>query len=78
MVKCVPLPEISNDAPQVNKRRASVRQIGMGAEEAEKHRRASRMKSDTLVQAQLKALPEYRPIFFEVLCLIQVIVSVYI
>jgi hypothetical protein len=41
-------------------------------EQTKKHRRQSKYQADTLVQAQLQALPEFRPYFIELLTLIQV------
>eukprot|EP00045_Choanoeca_perplexa_P014561 m.172480 g.172480 ORF g.172480 m.172480 type:complete len:592 (-) comp16717_c0_seq2:1632-3407(-) len=62
---------------EVNKRRESVMNIGLSKEQTF-HRRESKYKRDTMVQAQLQALPEYRPIFIEVMTLIQVIILIFV
>eukprot|EP00730_Choanoeca_flexa_P003670 TRINITY_DN11470_c1_g4_i1.p1 TRINITY_DN11470_c1_g4~~TRINITY_DN11470_c1_g4_i1.p1 ORF type:complete len:597 (+),score=131.65 TRINITY_DN11470_c1_g4_i1:75-1865(+) len=62
---------------EINKRRASVIESGL-KKDMTRHRRQSKYKRDTLVQAQLQALPEYRPIFIEALTLIQVIIMIFV
>ncbi|EDQ87669.1 uncharacterized protein MONBRDRAFT_27089 [Monosiga brevicollis MX1] len=47
-----------------------------GQEEKTKHRRKSRFNNDTLVQAQLQALPEYTPVFINAITTLQIIIMI--
>ncbi|EGD75713.1 hypothetical protein PTSG_07830 [Salpingoeca rosetta] len=64
---------------QVNRNRQSVHAAGLAdLRRKTKHRRVSRVRRDTLVQAQLEAMPTYSPIFIEIITFVQVLVFVFL
>eukprot|EP00043_Microstomoeca_roanoka_P001193 m.31450 g.31450 ORF g.31450 m.31450 type:complete len:633 (+) comp10688_c0_seq5:273-2171(+) len=64
---------------QVNQHRKSVMAAGFqDLKKQTKHRRASRLRRDTLVQAQLEAMPTYQPVFIELLTFVQILIFVFV
>eukprot|EP00056_Hartaetosiga_gracilis_P005497 m.85323 g.85323 ORF g.85323 m.85323 type:complete len:628 (+) comp12188_c0_seq1:148-2031(+) len=63
---------------EVNKRRGSLINAGLANRRESKHRRQSKLRKNTLIAAQLEAMPSYRPVFIELICFLQVIIFLFL
>eukprot|EP00055_Hartaetosiga_balthica_P009351 m.36956 g.36956 ORF g.36956 m.36956 type:complete len:620 (+) comp6709_c4_seq1:198-2057(+) len=63
---------------EINNRRNSLINAGLAERRKSKHRRLSKLKRDTLVMAQLEALPVYRPVFTELMCFFLFIIFLFL